>query len=400
MVNRNDEQVRVSTMVVKTGLDVLLSEHIDELKGSKTGIVANPASVTGDLTHITTALQAAGVKIAALFGPEHGVNGCAGAGTLVADSQDERLGAPVYSLYGANKKPAPESLLGIDLMIVDLQGVGARFYTYESTLANVMTACGERGSPVWVLDRPNPISGTNPEGPILEPEFASFIGMFPIPIRHALTMGEFAQLMVERFGVKCELRVIAMQGWSRKMFWGETNLKWVKPSPNMIKPGTALYYPGTCLFEGTNVSVGRGTMLPFKMIGAQWISIAERSAIHKLIASYDLPGLIAIPVSYTQSIPQQGRTLCHGLSIGTKELKSYRPVVTGAAIISAVRQVCGDKFEFSSPGEDGRRHFDLLAGTDKLRHRIEAGQSPWDIAASWEEGVADYWRDAQEILFY
>ncbi|MCL5103368.1 MAG: DUF1343 domain-containing protein [Armatimonadetes bacterium] len=383
--------------MVKTGLDLLLSEHIDEIRGRGVGVVPNQASVTRELLHIKDALKIAGVTIAALFSPEHGIDGNADAGARIVDSIDDRLGLPVYSLYGENKKPSVESLRPIDVMIFDLQGVGARFYTYESTLANVMAACGEAGIPVWVPDRPNPISGTNPEGPVLEPEFASFIGMFPIPIRHGLTMGELARLIAERFGVKCDLKVIPMQGWSREMFWNDTGLRWLKPSPGIVEPVTALVYPGMCLLEGTNASEGRGTPTPFELAGAPW---ADPRELRNALEEWHLPGVTFRAAYFTPTKSKCEGRLCGGVQIHVSDPTAFRPVLTGVALICALAKLWPKEFEFLPPGEDGRRHFDLLAGTDRLRNQIEAGESPSEIAASWEEGVSDYWRDARGVLLY
>jgi len=378
--------------MVETGLDILLREHVSELLGLRVGVLANQASVTAGGEHIRDALARSKAKITALFSPEHGIKGTAAAGEHVGDSRDETLDVPVFSLYARTRVPSDESLDLIDVMVVDLQDVGARFYTFASTLANVMTACGERPIPVWVLDRPNPISGLYPEGPVLEPEFASFVGMFPIPIRHSLTVGELAGLFVAHFGLKCELRIVPMRGWRRGMFWNETGLRWVMPSPSMPQSDTPLYYPGTCLLEGTNVSEGRGSGQPFRIVGASWVDGRKLSGV---LAEYDLPGLAALPVNWTRD-----GVVHSGISISASDRRGFRPVLTGVAILCALRKLYPDKLEFLGPGADGRRHFDLLAGTASVREGVQSGRSPWDIALEWEPGVARFTQTVSGDLRY
>lgn len=378
--------------MVDVGLDILLREHIKELADPRVGVLANQASVTGGGDHILDALRRANMNITAVFGPEHGINGTAKAGENVPDSQNTRLGVPVFSLYGETRTPTSESLDLIDVMIVDLQDVGARFYTFASTMANVMTACGERGIPVWVLDRPNPINGVQVEGPVLDPEFASFVGVFPIPIRHGLTICELARLYCARFGVKCELKVIPMSRYRRSMFWTETGLRWVPPSPSMPQPATPLYYPGTCLLEGTNVSEGRESSQPFRIVGAPWVNSEDLS---RLLGKYDLPGLSALPVNWTRD-----GVVHKGVTISVSDRRGYRPVLTGVAILCALKSIHPDKLEFLPPGEDGRRLFDLLAGTASIREGIEAGKSPWDIASEWDAQVALFKQEVSGGLGY
>jgi len=361
------------------------------------GIVANHASVTGDLVHISDALSAAGVKIGALFGPEHGARGDIADGELIGDSVDERLRVPVYSLYGKTRAPSPEMLEAVDVMIVDLQDVGARFYTFLYTMANVMARCGEHGVPVWVLDRPNPISGTSPDGPILEPEFSSFVGMYPIPMRHGLTVGELARLFASEFGVVCELRVIQMQGWSREMWFDQTGLPWVLPSPNMPSVETAAVYPGLCLIEGTNVSEGRGTVRPFETFGAPWIDPSELKAA---LGQCGLPGVRLREAYFVPSASKFAGTRCAGLQVYVTDRREFRPPVTGIAVVSALSKLYPGDFAFRPPSSEGRRFFDLLAGTARVREAIEAGASPWDIGASWEAGLAAYRTAAASVMLY
>jgi len=382
---------------VVCGLDALLTDHLADLKGLKVGILANHSAVTKDLIHITDALHGAGVTIKALFGPEHGVRGDAAEGAAVGDTVDARLGVPVYSLYGKVSAPTEEMLEGIDIMIADIQDVGARFYTFPYTMANVMKACGKHGVKVWVLDRPNPISGTNPEGSILDPAYASGVGMYAMPIRHALTPGELARLYRASFGVECDLHVVKMKNWSREMWFDETGLPWVLPSPNMPTLDTAAVYTGTCFFEGTNVSEGRGTTRPFEIFGAPWVDAPD---LHKKMMSYDLPGVMYREAYFSPFEWKFRKEPCSGLQLYVTDRKAFKPVLTGIAAVSAIRHLYPEHFQYRPPASHGKRFFDLLAGGTKIREDIDAGKSPLDIAASWEKETAGFDCEANAIKLY
>ena len=383
--------------MVKTGLEILLNDHVNELAERQAGVLANHASVTSDLIHIADALADAGVNIQALFGPEHGILGDAAPGTHIQDAVDPHLGVPVYSLYGESKSPSEDALSGIDLMIIDLQDVGARFYTYIYTMANVMSACGKSGVDVWVLDRPNPITGIHVEGPLLEPDFASFVGMFPIPIRHGLTIGELANLFVYKFGIECNLRVIPMQGWSRDMWFDRTGLPWVMPSPNMPTLDTAIVYPGTCLFEGTNVSAGRGTTRPFEIIGAPWIDARE---LRFALKSCDLPGAAFRECHFTPGFGRYKDECCSGLQIHVIDREIYHPVLTGLMLIHTLRSFYPDQFAFTPPNADGRRHFNLLVGSSIIREQIENGELAPNISDICTKDLARFSNLSQGSKLY
>lgn len=366
--------------MVKTGLDILIGERMAELTGLRVGITASRASITSEGTHIGQAFLAAGGRLAALFAPEHGMWGDLPAGQDVHDDHDPRLGVPIYSLYGANKAPSPAMLGEIDVMIIDLQDVGARFWTFESTLSLVMEACGQACIPVYVLDRPNPISGLNAEGPVLDPAFSSFVGRFPIRLRHGLTIGELARHLQQQFGIKCDLTVVETQGWDREMWFDETGLPWVPPSPGMRTLDTATVYPGTCLLEGTNVSEGRGTDRPFEVFGAPWLDAATLS---ERMSEYNLPGVRLDIVRLTPSCGKFQGLECHGLRVNVTDRQAFRPVLTGVAITCALRRLHPTDFAFREPGSDGRCFFDLLAGTDTVRQAVESGADAWEIAGGW-----------------
>lgn len=383
--------------MVATGIEVLLREKLGEIAGCKVGILANHASVTKDLVHISDALSSAGVSVHALFGPEHGIRGDMADGEPVGDTVDERLGVPVYSLYGKNRAPTVEMLDGIDLMIIDLQDVGARFYTFLYSAALVMQACGKHGVPVWVLDRPNPTTGLRPEGPVLDPQFASFVGMYPIAQRHGLTIGELARLFQKHFGVECELTIVRLNGWSRDMWFDETGLPWILPSPNMPTLETAIVYPGTCILEGTNVSEGRGTTKPFELIGAPWI---DPFKLKEQLLKYELPGVAFREAYFTPFTSKFQGSRCAGLQIHVVERNKFQPVVTGVALVVAIRKLYPDKFSFREPNVEGKRHFDLLCGTSSVREAIEKEESPWDIARMWESDLRKYVELCEDVYLY
>jgi uncharacterized protein YbbC (DUF1343 family) len=382
---------------VLSGLDVLLTEQIDSLKGLKVGIVTNHAAVTRDLDHITDALHAAGVKIAALFGPEHGVRGDAAEGAAVADSVDPRLGVPVFSLYGATHAPTEEMLKGIDVMLIDIQDVGARFYTFPYTMAAAMEACGKYGVKVWVLDRPNPISGLGFEGPLLDPEYASGVGKYRTPVRHGFTSGELARLFNMKFGVECDLHVVQMKNWRREMWYDETGLPWVLPSPNMPTLDTAAVYTGTCFFEGTNVSEGRGLSRPFEIFGAPWI---DAQVLRREMISYDLPGVAYREAYFAPFEWKFRKEPCGGLQVYVTDRKTFKPMLTGIAAVATIRRLYPEQFAFRPPSSSGKRFFDLLAGGPAIREMIEANVSPLEMEKTWANEPIEFQAETKSILLY
>ncbi|MGQ9581299.1 MAG: exo-beta-N-acetylmuramidase NamZ family protein, partial [Armatimonadota bacterium] len=251
--------------------------------------------------------------------------------------------------------------------------------------------------PVWILDRPNPITGLRPEGPVLNPNFTSFVGMYPIAQRHGLTMGELAKLFQKRFGVQCELTVVELDGWSRDMWFDETGLPWVLPSPNMPTLDTAIVYPGTCILEGTNVSEGRGTTKPFELIGAPWISPFK---LKEQLLEYKLPGVVFREAYFTPYTSKFQGIRCAGLQIHVLERNKFQPVVTGVALVVAIRKLYPNNFSFREPNVDGNYHFDLLCGTSAVRDAIEKGKSPWEIAKMWESDMRKYVELCEDVYLY
>lgn len=380
-----------------SGLDVLVTEEIGSLKGKNVGIMCNHTAVIRDLTHITDALSAAGVKIAALFGPEHGVRGDAAEGASVEDAVDPRLGCPAYSLYGKTSKPTEEMLKGIDVMLVDIQDAGARFYTFPYTMSSVMESCGQYGVEVWVLDRPNPISGLVWDGPILKDGFSSGVGKYKTTTRHGFTAGELAMLFKNKFGVECDLTVVKMKNWDREMFFDETGLPWVMPSPNLPTLDTAMVYTGTCYFEGTNVSEGRGTTHPFEIFGAPWI---DAQALHKKMLSYDLPGVMYREAYFAPFEWKFRKEPCGGLQFYVTDRKAFRPLITGLAAVDAIHKLYPEEFAFrpNAPGRPG--FFDLLAGGSDIREAISAGKSLLEMEKNWQGEVEAFKAETKSLLLY
>jgi len=382
--------------MVQTGLDVLLEDGIGGLRGRRVGVLCHPASVSSRLVHIVDALAAAEVKLTRLFGPEHGIRGEAQDMIGIACNRDARTGIPVTSLYGEafeSLRPAAAELADIDVLLVDLQDVGSRYYTFIWTMALCLQGAARAGVAVMVLDRPNPIGGAAIEGGEVSPGAESFVGLGSVPVRHGLTIGEVARLVRagmpwggERFAkpLDCDLQVVAMRGWRRGDFFETTGLPWVFPSPNMPTVDTALVYPGLCLLEGTNISEGRGTTRPFEIIGAPFVD-GYRLAEH--LAADGLPGVRFRPLSFRPTFHKFAGQVCGGVQIHVADRVAFRPYLTGIAILRALRTIAGqafcwrtEKYEFVSD----RPAIDLLTGGDAIRRGIEAGASLNDLRVTWQ----------------
>ena len=383
--------------MVKTGLDVLLAEKLDLLRGRRVGLVTNPTGVTSDLESTVDVLhRALGVQLAALFGPEHGFRASAPDGVAVASGREARTGLPVHSLYGPTKKPTPEMLAGLDVLVFDLQDCGARFYTYTWTLRYCLEAAAENRLPLLVLDRPNPIGGEAVEGPVLDRRFASFVGDWPIPIRHGLTLGELATLFNRTIGA--DLTVVRMQGWRRAMWFDDTGLPWVLPSPNLPTLEAATVYPGTCLVEGTNLSEGRGTSRPFEFVGAPWID-GEDLAL--ALNALRLPGVRFRPVAFAPTTSKHSGSTCGGVQVHVLDRQAFRPVETGLHILASIKRLYTSDFRWLPTSWEGQPpHVDLLAGTDRLRQALDAGVPVADIVAEWQPGLAAFCQERAGVLLY
>ena len=380
---------------VLPGIEVLLQQRIALLRGKRIGLVTNPTGVDRELRSTIDRMAAHPEwQLVALFGPEHGVRGSAQAGDLVGSSIDEATGLPVHSLYGEHREPTAAMLRGIDVLVFDIQDVGARFYTYPYTLANVMRAAKREGIPVVVLDRPNPVGGVAVEGPVLDPAYASFVGKFAIPMRHGMTIGELARLFNEAFDIDADLSVVPVQGWHRTAHEPGEALPWVPPSPNMPTPDTALVYPGMALFEGTNLSEGRGTTRPFETIGAPYIDAEALAARMNALA---LPGVRFRPVWFTPTFSKHAGVPCAGVQLHVVDRVAFRPVRTAVALLLAIRARHPDTFEFL-PGEPP--FFDTLAGNGWLREAILEGQPLDAIEVRWQEDLRRFQALRAQYLLY
>ncbi|MEW5983265.1 MAG: DUF1343 domain-containing protein [Acidobacteriota bacterium] len=373
-----------------------------ELEGLRVGLVCNPASVDEQLRHAADLLfEAPRVTLGAIFGPQHGFRSDLQDNMIeTPHAIDDRRRVPVHSLYSETREPTPQMLVGLDLLVIDLQDVGSRIYTFIYTMANCLRAAGRHGIPVVVCDRPNPIGGQAIEGPMLEPGFESFVGLFPIPMRHGMTIGELARYFNERFSLGADLRVERMDGWSRDEYFDATGLHWIMPSPNMPTLDTAIVYPGTVLFEGTRLSEGRGTTRPFECLGAPWID-AERFSAR--MNDKRLPGVYCRPAVFEPTFHKHARTTCGGCQVHVLDRHAFRPVLTGVALLDQFRAEDPDRFAWRLPPyeyEHEKMPIDVLAGSPALRRQVEAGVPPADIAASWEEGVAAFERERRPFLLY
>jgi uncharacterized protein YbbC (DUF1343 family) len=387
-------------MPVITGLERLLASP--RLSGQRIGLVANPSSVDRHLEHAAGLLAArSDMTLAALFGPQHGFHANLQDNMIETPHQrDERRRIPVYSLYSETREPTPDMLEGLDLLVIDLQDVGARIYTFIYTMANCLKAAGRLDLPVIVCDRPNPIGGAAVEGPMLEPGYESFVGLFPMPMRHGLTIGELALLFNDVFELGARLEVAPMEGWRREMYFDETGLPWVMPSPNMPTLDTAFVYPGAVLFEGTQLSEGRGTTRPFEQVGAPWID-AERLA--RSLNDLQLPGARFRPVHFEPTFHKFSGQTCGGCQLHVTDRDRFRPVLASVAWMRALREQAPARFTWRQPPyeyEHDKMPIDILAGSDRLRQQIEAGTSAREVAGEWDEGVATFEKIRAEYLRY
>ncbi len=404
--------------VVRPGVEVFLEKHLELVRGKKVGLITNPSGVDRQLRSTARLFKEnPEINLVALYGPEHGVRGNAQAGEYVPFYFDEKFGLPVFSLYGQSLKPHPGMLKNIDeymrsfdissegkrpdkqmveeieVMIFDLQDVGTRVYTYVATMAYAMEVCAELGIDFIVLDRPNPINGVLMEGAILKyPEFSSFVGLYPIPQRHGLTAGELALMFNDRFlKKKVRLTVVPAEGWKRAMWFDQTGLPWVLPSPNMPTLETATVYPGQVYLEGTNLSEGRGTTRPFELFGAPWIDgyiLAEK------LNQLGLPGVIFREAWFTPSFSKYRGELCGGAQLHLTDREAFRPFLTSLWIIRTIMDLYPGQFSFYPD------YFDKIMGNSEIRLALQAGQSPEDIVRGLEEGLKNFEKIRQPYLLY
>ncbi|MEX0662505.1 MAG: DUF1343 domain-containing protein [Balneolaceae bacterium] len=390
---------------VITGAANLAENNYEQLQGKKVGLVTNHSAVVDSTILIDLLHEADGVELTALFSPEHGIRGDADAGAYIEDSEDEKTGVPIYSLYGENRKPTPEMLEDVDILVFDMQDVGARFYTYISTMGYTMQAAAENDIPYVVLDRPNPLGGKMVEGFIPELESDSFVGLYPIPVTHGMTTGELAKMIKGESYLEnlddLDLEVVKNRGWERDMLWPDMNLSWIPPSPNIPDFETALIYPGACLFEATHISEGRGTESPFILIGAPW---ADGEALAAELNKKDLPGLEFEPSVFTpESIegmstePKLEGEELEGIRYKVTDKEKVQPVAAGIHVLLTFYNAAPDstKEDFFRAGR-----LNTLAGSDVFHDMIMDGESAEEIIEKWKEKTDSFKKDREPYLLY
>ena len=386
---------------VESGLEALLRRRAALLRGRRVGLLAHQASVDARLEHAAALLHdLRGATLVRLFAPEHGVWGAAQDHAPVGRARDPVTGLRVWSLYGARRAPTPAMLHGLDALVVDLQDVGARYYTFAWTMVLAMRACARAGVAVVVLDRPNPLGGARVEGNVPDPAFASFVGLHPLPARHGLTLGELARWANARHGIGCDLTVVPMRGWRRAMLWEDTGLPWVAPSPNMPTPDTARVYPGGCLVEGTNLSEGRGTTRPFEWVGAPYLD-GHRYA--RALNALGLPGVHFRPARFRPTFHKWAGRLCDGVQVHVTDRATFRPFVAGLALLAVARRQAPGRFAWRRPPYDFERKrlpIDILCGTDAIRRALERGVALRALERSWRGDLARWRRARAPSLLY
>ena len=402
---------------VKLGITVLFEKQVELVRGKRVGLIANPTSLDSHLESDIELFRAHRVKLVALYGPEHGVRGNAQAGQFVPFYFDKDYQLPVFSLYGQTHQPPPDMLTnideymrsfdtqhpgkspvtgalgGIDVMVFDMQDVGTRVYTFVATMAYAMRACADAGIPFIVLDRPNPINVVTMQGPVLQyPKFSSFIGLYPIPLRHGMTVGELAELFNAKFlPKKADLTVVPMENWRRAEWFDETSLPWVMPSPNLPTLDSATVYPGQVMLEGTDLSEGRGTTKPFEMFGAPWV---DGYVLAKKLNELHLPGVKFREVWFTPTFSKFSGQLCGGCQIHVTDRNQYRSIATTLAELQTVKQLYGDKLQFHES------YFDKVMGTSSVREDLERGVPFQKIIAGFQPGLEEFAKLREPFLLY
>ena len=386
-------------MKVRTGLDELIEAGCAPLHDQRVGLLVHPASVDRRRRHAVDLLLAADeVDLRALYGPQHGLLGQTQDNMIEWEGfTDPRTGLPVFSLYGEHRRPTPEMLDGIDTLVIDLQDVGVRYYTFIWTMLLCLRACAAQGKKVVVLDRPNPLGGVVREGPVLQAGYESFVGLAAIPMRHGLTIGELAGLFIAREALDLDLRIIWSQGWRREMDHDACGLPWVLPSPNMPTVETAYVYPGGCLLEGTELSEGRGTTRPFEICGAPYI---DPYRLVTELACEDLPGCALRPLYFEPTFHKYAGRVCGGVQVHIDDRRTFAPVACYTALIAAVRRLWPDDFAWRQPPyeyETEKLPIDILAGGCGWREDIERGVTLADMRGAWQADVEAFDRQTADF---
>lgn len=385
---------------VRSGLEQLLARP-GGLRGLRLGLIANPTAVTVDLVHAALALRASKtLRLKALFGPEHGIWADAQDLEEVEDGRDPHTGLPIFSLYGRTRVPTAEMLEGLDALVFDVQDVGSRYYTFIYTMLHALEACARHGRTLVVLDRPNPLGGVDLEGNILDPEYQSFVGLHPLPVRHGMTVGELALLFREERGLDADVRVVPMKGWRREMTFEDTGLPWVLPSPNMPTVDTAFVYPGGCLVEGTNLSEGRGTTRPFEIVGAPWL---DPWRLARDLTRERITGVRFRPLYFRPTFQKHAGRLCGGVQVHVTNRRRFPAYLAYLLLIHHARRQNPAQFAWRDPPyeyEYIQRPIDIICGTDRIRRAIEAGVSPRRLVPSWKADLSRFRRRRAPYLLY
>lgn len=393
---------KLQKKAVKLGLDKILKNRDSILTNHRIGLICNPGSVNSEFRHAADLLfDSENINLTTLFGPQHGIRGDVQYNMVeTPHTTDRSTGLPVYSLYSETRQPTEEMLSGVDVLVFDLQDVGCRVYTFIYTMANAMKACAAFGKKMIVLDRPNPIGGVASEGTTLEIGHESFVGQFPIPMRHGLTVGELAKLFNTEFNINCDLEVVSMDNWTRDNYYDETDAPWVMPSPNIPTTDTAVVFPGTVYIEGTELSEGRGTTRPFEIVGAPYINGGNWA---KVLKSLELPGVIFRPIHFLPTFQDYANQECEGVFLHVTDREIFEPVITGLALVKTIYDLYRDDFQWRTSAyeyEFDRNPFDVIAGTTKIREMIESGASVREIKLSWQTDLEKFNTLREKYLLY
>lgn len=392
----------MTTKRTRLGIEILLDEKLDLIRGQRVGLVCNQASVFPDFRHAADVFHAhPGIDLTALFGPQHGIRGDVQYNMIETPHvRDARSGLMVYSLYSETRIPTEEMCAEIDTFVVDLQDVGCRIYTYTYTMANCMIAAAKYGKRVIVCDRPNPINGVTVEGNVTEKEFTSFVGQFELPTRPGMTIGEMAKMFNDHFGIGCELEIVEMQGWKREMWHEETGLPWVLPSPNIPTIATCAVFPATVHLEGTELSEGRGTTMPFELNGAPYI---DPYAWAEALRAFDFPGVAFREAYFQPTFSEFAGQTCGGVQLHVTDRNVFTPVIVGIAMVKTAREIYPNHFQWRQNEyeyEFGKNAFDVVCGTDKIRKALESGRSLREIEDSAVPGLDAFKTMRRKYLIY
>ncbi|HXD30984.1 MAG TPA: DUF1343 domain-containing protein [Pyrinomonadaceae bacterium] len=387
---------------VTVGLENVLNGKVELLKGARVGLVCNQASVDHNFQHAADLFQAhPAVNLTALFGPQHGIRGDLQDNMIETDhALDRQTGKPIYSLYSETREPTEAMLADVDTIVFDMQDVGCRIYTFNYTMANCMRAAKKFGKKVVVCDRPNPIGGVGVEGNVLDPEYASFVGQFPMPTRYGMTVAELARMFNDHFKIGCDLEVVELEGWSRADWLDDTDAPWVMPSPNIPTVDTTVVFPGTVHFEGTQISEGRGTTRPFELVGAPYI-VPEEYADR--LNALDMPGVYFRGCVFQPTFQKHARVSCGGVQIHVTDREQFQPVIAGVAMVKTAFDMYGEDFRWKEPPYEyvfDRNPFDVIAGTSLMREAFERGESLDDIERSWQTPLAEFKEIREKYLIY